>query len=434
MLGCSRLLQLLGKSNLCTDCVRRAPLKYDVVVVGGGIVGTATARELLIRHPSIKLAIIEKEKYFAAHQSGHNSGVIHAGIYYTPGSLKAKLCTQGLQLTYKYCDDHNIPYKKCGKLIVAVTKEEVPRLDALYERGLQNDVKDLELIGPKKIREIEPSCQGLKAIWSPSTGIVDWAQVNKSFGKDCEKRGASVHLGFCVTKFLEQKVGGDYPIVIQTNKKDFYCKYVVTCGGLFSDKLAALSGCSAEPRIVPFRGDYLVLKPHRSNLVKTNIYPVPDPELPFLGVHFTPRMDGSVWLGPNAILAFKREGYRFYDFSFSDFWDAATSSGLQNLAMKHLRYGLQELYKGVNISAQVCLLRRYVPELKTSDVMRGPSGVRAQALDSNGKLVDDFVFDSGTGFLGQRILHVRNAPSPAATSSLAIAKIIADKVERQFVL
>lgn len=435
MLGRIGLPQMFGKRNLCTDCVKRMPSKYDVVVVGGGIVGTATARELLIRHPTVKLAIIEKEKSLAAHQSGHNSGVIHAGIYYTPGSLKAKLCTQGLELTYKYCDDHNIPYKKCGKLIVAVTKEEVPRLDALYERGLQNYVKDLELIGPEKIREIEPSCRGLKAIWSPNTGIVDWAEVNKSFGKDCEERGASLHLGFHVMKFLEQsKIGGDYPIIVRTKKKDFYCKYIVTCGGLFSDKLAVMSGCSPEPQIVPFRGDYLVLKPHRSNLVKTNIYPVPDPELPFLGVHFTPRMDGSVWLGPNAVLAFKREGYRFYDFNFADFLDAATSRGLQKLTVKHIRYGLQEFYKGINISAQVCLLRRYVPELKDSDVMRGPSGVRAQALDKNGKLVDDFVFDSGTGFLGQRILHVRNAPSPAATSSLAIAKIIADRVEQQFVL
>ncbi|KAL3873598.1 hypothetical protein ACJMK2_036694 [Sinanodonta woodiana] len=413
---------------------------YDVVIVGGGIVGFATARELILRHPSLTFAVVEKEKEIAQHQSGHNSGVIHAGIYYTPGSLKAKMCVEGLQLMYKYCDENKVPYKKCGKLVVAVEPNEVPRLEKLFERGNQNGVKDLKMIGPDKIKEIEPNCVGLKAIHSPHTGIIDYAVVTKSYSKTFQDKGGNVFTNFQVQNFHitpeseAGSIGGiQYPITVTANSgQEVHCKYVVTCAGLYSDRIAELSGCNREPRIVPFRGDYLLLKPEKSNMVNGNIYPVPDPRFPFLGVHFTPRIDGSVWLGPNAVLALKREGYRLMDFNLKDAIDAISFRGLRKLALRHLGYGLEEMYKGFYIRAQVKQLKRFVPMLQYSDVTRGPAGVRAQALDRNGTLVDDFIFDTGNGDLSSRILHVRNAPSPAATSSLAIARMVADKVDATF--
>ncbi|MGH0184705.1 UNVERIFIED_CONTAM: hypothetical protein FKN15_015551 [Acipenser sinensis] len=354
------------------NTIRRNHSSYDVAVVGGGIVGLATARELILRHPSLSFIVLEKEKELAVHQSGHNSGVIHSGIYYTPGSLKARLCVRGATLAYQYCERKGIPYQRCGKLIVAVEQEEIPRLKALYERGLQNNVRDLRMIDAKEIREREPYCR--------------------------------VRSALCVC----------------------------VCGCVSS--LLLLSDSPSEPRIVPFRGDYLVLKPEKHYLVKGNIYPVPDPRFPFLGVHFTPRMDGSVWLGPNAVLAFKREGYRLYDFNMRDFGDALSFRGLWKLVFRNLVYGVGEMYRGIFISAQVKLLQRYIPELSINDVLRGPAGVRAQALDRDGNLVDDFVFDGGVGAIGGRVLHVRNAPSPAATSSLAIGEMIADEVESRFQL
>ncbi|CAN7999816.1 unnamed protein product [Ixodes hexagonus] len=422
----------------------RVEKEYDVVIVGGGIVGVATARELIQRHPKLKFAIVEKENKLAAHQSGHNSGVIHAGIYYVPGSLKAKLCVKGLELSYKYLDEHGIPYKKCGKLIVAVTPEEIPRLDALEERGIKNGVKDLQRLDAEGIKKVEPNCTGLQALWSPHTGIVDWGLVTQSYGRDFAKQGGDVLLNFPV-KSLEvtpesQRCpvnggkGITHPVRIVGSTEAVRCRYVVTCAGLYSDKLAALSGCNPEPKILPFRGEYLLLKPEKSNLVRGNIYPVPDPRFPFLGVHYTPRIDGNVLLGPNAVLAFRREGYGYFDINLPELLDALRFRGFQKLVGKHLAYAIQELYRGVYIRAQVKQLQRYIPQLRFSDVTRGPTGVRAQALDRDGNLVDDFVFDSGEGELGQRTLHVRNAPSPAATSSLAIAEMVADKVESTFQL
>ncbi|GFO48712.1 L-2-hydroxyglutarate dehydrogenase, mitochondrial [Plakobranchus ocellatus] len=418
--------------------------QYDLVIVGGGIVGTATAQELSTRHPQLKLAILEKETELAAHQSGHNSGVIHAGIYYTPGSLKAKLCVKGLAMTYAYCDKHKIPYNKCGKLIVAVDPEEIPRLDNLMERGQQNGVKDLRMVGADEIKDIEPNCVGLKAIHSPHTGIIDWGLVTKHYGKQFESQGGRIYTDFNVSHFslkAESKEGSTagmtHPVEIKAGDKQnpvISSRFVVTCGGLHSDRLAEKSGCDPEPRIVPFRGEYLLLAPEKSDLVRGNIYPVPDPRFPFLGVHFTPRIDGSVWLGPNAVLAFKREGYGYTQFNLRDLADALSFRGLRKLAMRHLGYGLSEMYKGIYIRAQVKQLQRFVPSLRPQDVVRGPSGVRAQALDRDGQLVDDFVFDSGSSDLGCRVLHVRNAPSPAATSSLAIAEMVADHVEKQFSL
>ncbi|XP_053191274.1 L-2-hydroxyglutarate dehydrogenase, mitochondrial [Scomber japonicus] len=415
---------------------------YDVAIVGAGIVGLATARELILRHPTLSFILLEKEKELSAHQSGHNSGVIHSGIYYTPGSLKARLCVRGATLAYEYCEKKGLPYKKCGKLIVAVEQEEIPRLQALYERGLKNNVRDLSIVDAKGIREREPYCRGIMALDSPYTGIVDWRMVALRYGKDFEEAGGTVVTEYEVNDISmvnESQAGSTegmkYPIAVRDKKgNEVHCRYVLTCGGLYSDRLSQISGCSREPRIVPFRGDYLVLKPEKHYLVKGNIYPVPDPRFPFLGVHFTPRMDGSVWLGPNAVLAFKREGYKVYDFNPRDFIDALSFRGLQKLVLRNITYGMGEMYRGVFISAQVKLLQRFIPELSLSDVMRGPAGVRAQALDRDGNLVDDFVFDGGVGDVGSRVLHVRNAPSPAATSSLAIAEMISDEVESRFSL
>uniref|UniRef100_A0A3P8SMM1 L-2-hydroxyglutarate dehydrogenase, mitochondrial n=1 Tax=Amphiprion percula TaxID=161767 RepID=A0A3P8SMM1_AMPPE len=371
---------------------------YDVALVGGGIVGLATARELILRHPMLSFVLLEKEKELSVHQSGHNSGVIHSGIYYTPGSLKARLCVRGATLAYEYCEKKGLPYKRCGKLIVAVEQEEIPRLKALYERGLQNNVRDLSIVDAKGIREREPYCRGIMALDSPYTGIVDWRMVALQYGTDFKEAGGTVVTEYEVNDIsmaTESPAGSTegmkYPIALRDKQgNEIRCRYVLTCGGLYSDRLSQISGCSREPRIVPFRGDYLVLKPEKHYLVKGNIYPVPDPRFPFLGVHFTPRMDGSIWLGPNAVLAFKREGYKVYDFNARDLADALS--------------------------------------------FRGPAGVRAQALDRDGNLVDDFVFDGGVGDVASRVLHVRNAPSPAATSSLAIGEMIADEVESRFTL
>ncbi|XP_032092722.1 L-2-hydroxyglutarate dehydrogenase, mitochondrial [Thamnophis elegans] len=415
---------------------------FDVVVIGGGIVGLASARELSLRHPSLAFAVLEKEKELALHQSGHNSGVIHSGIYYTPGSLKAKLCVEGAVLCYEYCDQKGIPYKQCGKLIVAVEHEEIPRLKALYERGTQNNVRGLQLISPKEIQAKEPYCRGLMALDSPYTGIVNYRQVALAYAEDFQTAGGTVLTEFEVEQMdmakesaEGSKEGMKYPIIVRNSKgKEVRCRHLVSCAGLYSDRLSQISGCDPEPRIVPFRGDYLMLKPEKCYLVRGNIYPVPDPRFPFLGIHFTPRMDGSVWLGPNAVLAFKREGYKFYDFSIQDFIDAAAYSGLWKLALKNFSYGMGEMYRACFLNAQLKQLQRIIPEVTINDIQRGPAGVRAQALDSGGNLIDDFVFDSGTGDIAARILHVRNAPSPAATSSLAIAKMIAKEVEQRFEL
>uniref|UniRef100_A0A3B3RDY0 L-2-hydroxyglutarate dehydrogenase, mitochondrial n=1 Tax=Paramormyrops kingsleyae TaxID=1676925 RepID=A0A3B3RDY0_9TELE len=319
---CINLGTYTSGCGLCLCCSL-----YDMAIIGGGIVGLAAARELILRHPTLSFVLLEKEKELALHQSGHNSGVIHSGIYYTPGSLKAKLCVRGATLTYEYCEKNGIPYKRCGKLIVAVEREEIPRLKALYERGQSNNVRDLCIIDAKGIREREPYCRGLMAIDSPYTGIVDWHLVSLTYGRDFQAAGGTVITEFeaAAISSVPESPAGDtsgikFPISVKSLKGDeVQCRYVLTCGGLYSDRLSEISGCSPEPRIVPFRGDYLVLKPEKHYLVRGNIYPVPDPRFPFLGVHFTPRMDGSVWLGPNALLAFKREGYRPFDF---DLWDS----------------------------------------------------------------------------------------------------------------
>jgi L-2-hydroxyglutarate oxidase LhgO len=396
---------------------------YDVAVVGGGIVGNATTRELKERFPHLKVAGVENEDAFNKHQTGRNSGVIHSGIYYKPGSLKAKLCVDGRHMTWEYCERKGIEYKQVGKLILATDESELGRLQDLWVRGQENGVEGLEMLDEAQIREREPHARGVKAIFSPVTGIVDWGQVSASYVNDAKEAGAEYYLEHEVTKITRQ----NGVTILHTPKGEVQAKYVITCGGLYSDKLGQMTGGQRDPKIVPFRGDYLILKPEKSYLVKGNIYPVPDPEFPFLGVHFTPRMDGTIWLGPNAVLAFAREGYEFWDINPPELWDALTYPGFFKLATKYWKIGAGEMYRDLVRSAYVKALQRYVPELSPDDCLAGPSGVRAQAMAPDGSLVDDFVFEGADG-----VVHVRNAPSPAATSSLAIGKYIVDDAEKRF--
>ena len=398
-----------------------AERRYDVVVVGGGIVGLATARDLLLRRPGLRLAVLEKEPEIGRHQTGHNSGVIHSGLYYAPGSLKARLCVEGCHATYRYCDERGIPYDKCGKVVVATDESELPRLEELYRRGTANGVPGLEMIGPERLREIEPHAAGIKAIYSPITGIVDWGRVARSYADEVLEHGGEILTSHEVTA-IAQKGGW---VLLRTPAGVIPCTFLVTCGGLHSDRLAMMSRAPRDLQIVPFRGDYYVLRPERRYLTKGMIYPVPDPAFPFLGVHFTRRMDGEVWLGPNAVLAFAREGYGRLDANLRDNLETFTYPGFWKLAAKYWQMGLEEMVRDFSKEAFVEACQRYVPEVTPDDCLPGPSGVRAQALDVDGKLVDDFIVQTS-----ERIIHVRNAPSPAATSSLAIGRMIADAAER----
>jgi (S)-2-hydroxyglutarate dehydrogenase len=398
---------------------------YDVVVIGAGILGLAAAREMLSRYPRLRLAVLDKEPSVGQHQSGHNSGVIHSGIYYAPGSLKARLCVQGAREMYAYCEQKNIPTDRCGKVIVAATTDEVPRLESLYARGQANGVEGLELIGPERLAEIEPHCVGVRALWSPNTGIADFRRVVLGYAEDVQRSGGDILPGYGVEAMYERSQG----VVLRPTAGEVEAKHVVACAGLHADRVARLSGAPAEPRIVPFRGDYWVLRPDRRDLALNLIYPVPDPSFPFLGVHFTRRMDdGSVWLGPNAVLAFAREGYRRLDLDPRDLMEAVSFTGFQKLAARYWQTGLQEMARDFSKLQFLRSLQVYVPELTMADLLPGPSGVRAQALNADGSLVDDFVFNTQ----GNRVVHVRNAPSPGATSSLAIARHIVDTAAEVF--
>ncbi len=396
---------------------------YDVAIVGGGVIGLATARELLERHPLLKLAVLEKNAVLASQQTGHNSGVIHSGIYYKPGSLKAKLCVEGRRALLTYCERKHIPYKNVGKLIVATHERELPLLEQLYERGVANGIEHLEILDRAGIAEREPHCCGIKAIYSPLTGIVDYGVVARRYADDVLAAGGELETNTEVTG-IERRGSSN---ILRTRTHEVEARYVLTCGGLHSDRLAKMTGSRADPKIVPFRGDYMILKPEKRYLVKGNIYPVPDPSFPFLGVHFTPRMNGDVWLGPNAVLAFAREGYSFATINPSDLFETLTYPGFIKLANRYLLTGVGEMFRDVARGAYVKALQRYIPELTAHDTLAGPSGVRAQAVTTDGSLVDDFVFDGS-----DTVLHVRNAPSPGATSSLAIARYVADDAEKRF--
>ena len=393
---------------------------YDVVVVGAGIIGLSSAREILKRCPGGSLAVVEKEPAIGTHQTGHNSGVIHSGIYYAPGSRKARLCVEGSKMMYEYCDSHSIPTDRCGKLIVATRPSELPILEELSRRGTANGVRGLRMLGPSEITDFEPNCIGVRAIWSPDTGIVDFSQVAASLAEEVLGLGGAILTSRTVIG-LEARSDG---VLVRTNQDDLTAKRVLACAGLHSDLVARMSGAPREPRIVPFRGDYWQLRPDRRDLVRNLIYPVPDPSFPFLGVHFTRRItDGAIWLGPNAVLAFAREGYRRSDIQILDLAQSLSYRGFARLARKYWRTGIAELYRDYSKRAFVASCQRFVPSLDPCDVVPGPSGVRAQSLASTGALVDDFHFD----VQGAHLMHVRNTPSPAATSSLAIGRDIAQE-------
>jgi (S)-2-hydroxyglutarate dehydrogenase len=399
--------------------------RYDIAIIGGGIVGLATAMELLDQYPALKLVVLEKEHELAQHQTGHNSNVIHSGIYYAPGSLKAKACVAGKARLLRFCDEQGISYELCGKVIVATHEEELPRLEQLYQRGLANGVAGLEMIGPERLLEIEPYAVGIKALYSPSTGIVNYGQVARAYACEVTSHGGEILTDREVIS-IEQRNGG---YRLYTSSDHVEARYVIGCAGLYADRVARLNGIQRTPQIVPFRGDYYILRQERTGMVRGMIYPVPDPRLPFLGVHFTRQMNGDVWLGPNAVLAFAREGYRRFDISIGDLWETLRYRGFRKLAFKNWRVGLEEMYRDFSKAGFLKSLQRYMPDLRASDLLPGPSGVRAQALAPDGMLVDDFIVHHQGG-----ALHVRNAPSPAATSSLAIAEMIVDAAKRDFTL
>lgn len=397
------------------------PRKCDVVVVGAGIVGLATARELALRRDGIRVAVVERERTIAAHQTGRTSGVIHAGIYYRPGSLKASLCVNGARALYEYCEERGIRTERAGKLIVATAEDELDSLAELERRGQQNQVPGLSRIEGTEIREIEPHAVGIAAIHSPATGVVDFGQVAASFARDLAASGGSVATG-CAVSALEPH---GTSISVRHARGATRARAVVTCAGAWSDRLAVACGAPAAPRIVPFRGAYLRLRPERRELVRANIYPVPDPDLPFLGMHLTRRIDGEVLLGPSALMVGARDAYRPWRVRPSDLASSLAWPGTWRLAARFRRTAARELRNAASRRAFVDELRRFVPELRAADVLPGPTGIRAQALARDGSLVDDFVVHRT-----ERAVHVRNAPSPAATSSLALARLIADEAER----
>jgi L-2-hydroxyglutarate oxidase len=386
-------------------------------VVGAGIVGLAIARELTRRRPGTRVVVLEKENRVAAHQTGHNSGVVHAGIYYKPGSLKAKLCTRGGALLREYCAERKLPYDECGKLVVAVSDDDVVRMDALATRAGTNMVPGLRRVGPQEIKEIEPYATGLAALWSSRTAITDYVRVSESFAEDVASAGGEVRLNFPVDR-VKPVAGG---LEVGSGPESLTVNQLVVCAGIQSDLVAGLAGDTSVPRIIPFRGEYMQINPQKSGLIRGLIYPVPDPRYPFLGVHFTRRVDGTVEVGPNAVLATAREGYRRADLSLRDLAGIASYPGMWRMAAKHWRTGLREMHGSLSKKAYMKAARRYVPAIGASDVVRAGSGVRAQALDRDGALVDDFRIHR----LGP-VTAIRNAPSPAATSSLAIAEHVTD--------
>jgi L-2-hydroxyglutarate oxidase len=392
----------------------------DLLVVGAGIVGLATARELQRRHPENSIIVLERESDIAQHQTGSNSGVAHAGIYYKPGSLKAKLCVDGIRAMYDFCDEFDVKYERCGKLIVALSRDELGRLEELERRGKENSVEGLRRVGPDEIAEIEPHSAGIDGLHSPLTGIVDFPGVARALAKQLQENGATISTS---TEVLSMdRVGGRTRVL--HSRGEVAAKRVITCAGAWSDRVAVAAGADPDPRIVPFRGAYLKLKPERRELVRGLIYPVPDPDLPFLGVHLTKRVDQEVLLGPTALIVGALDAYSLKTVRAKDLRATLAWPGTWKVVGRFWKTGLKELKMAASRDALVEACAKYVPELTPDDVTDGPAGVRAQAVGRDGALVEDFVFSDAGG-----ALHVRNAPSPAATSSLAIAKLIADRAD-----
>jgi L-2-hydroxyglutarate oxidase LhgO len=393
-------------------CDKKAHMR--VIVVGGGILGVATARLLATSSPGAEVIVLEKEGALARHQTGHNSGVVHAGLYYAPGSLKARLCTRGRELMQAFCAEKGVLYDECGKVVVATRQTEVGPLRRLSERAETNGVPGLRWLDASELAEVEPHVTGVAGLHSPHTAIVDFVAVANAMADDVRAAGGDIRTGVCVARVSRN---GSRPRVELEAGEVLEADRVIVCAGLHSDRLARASGEDAEPRIVPFRGEYFALAPGRTHLVKGLIYPVPDPTLPFLGVHLTRRFDGSVWLGPNAVLATALEGYRRSAFVWRELVETLTWPGTRRMMRRHWKAGAGELYRSTRKRAFISELQRYVPELSVTDVVPAPAGVRAQAVDRDGSLVDDFRLG-----VTDHVVWVRNAPSPAATSSLAIAQ------------
>jgi L-2-hydroxyglutarate oxidase len=390
-------------------------MNYDIVVIGGGIVGLSFAMQATEQFPRLRVVVLEKEAGVARHQTGHNSGVIHSGVYYKAGSLKARLCVAGAREMLEFCAQHGIPHEVCGKLIVATTTEEAARLDDLHTRGVTNGLKGLQLLERPAMLEIEPHVGGVRALKVPSTGITDYAAVTAKYAEIATGRGAEVRTSAGVVGF---KRSGQ-AVTVQTRAGDFSSRYVVNCAGLYSDRVARLAGDDPGMMLVPFRGEYYDLAAARQSLVRGLIYPVPDPRYPFLGVHFTRRIQGNVDAGPNAVLAFRREGYRLRDFDLGETMEVLMDSGFRVMARAHWKNGLSEFRRSLRKREFVRSCQRLIPEVRMEDMTSGGSGVRAQAVAPNGVLVDDFHFVER-----ERFLHVLNVPSPAATASLPIGREI----------
>jgi L-2-hydroxyglutarate oxidase len=400
-----------------------ASFNYDVTVIGGGIVGIATAMQISKKYPRYKVGVVEKEEAMAQHQTGHNSGVIHSGIYYAPGSLKAQNCVTGVQKLLQFCDENEIKYDLVGKVIVATSEAELPRLDELHRRGVANQVPGLEMIDRDRLLEIEPHTAGIRGLYSPKTGIIDYTEVTRAYARLFTNNGGEITLGAKVESIHQ---GSDH-MHLATTKGDVETKYLINCAGLYSDAVARMMGLSLGLRIVPFRGEYYFLRPESHHLVKGLIYPVPDPEFPFLGVHFTRTIHGGVEAGPNAVLALAQEGYTKTAFDPKELAGTLTYNGFWTMARKYWKTGMQEVYRSFSKQQFTKSLQRLVPEITSEDLTSGGAGVRAQAIEENGKLVDDFRIVET-----ERAIHVLNAPSPGATASLSISEGILEMAEKSF--
>ena len=400
--------------------------EYDVVIIGGGIIGLSTAMQLTRRFPQGgKVAVLEKEKELAMHQTGHNSGVIHSGIYYRPGSQKSRFCVGGAQALVQFCEENEIEFEKCGKTIVATDATELERLDTLYQRGVANGVAGLELIGPERLQEIEPHTQGVRALWSPETGIIDYVKVAAAYGSRFQEYGGDIYNEAAVRAIH----GFSGAMTVETDRGSLRAKHIINCAGLYADRVAEMMGEATGVRIIPFRGEYYTLRPESQRLVKGLIYPVPDPRFPFLGVHYTRNIHGYVEAGPNAVLAFAREGYRKSNVDLTESLGTFTYPGFWKMTAKHWRTGMAEMHRSYSKQVFVHDLQKLIPEIKETDLAPGGAGVRAQAVAADGALLDDFSI-----LRGQQAIHVLNAPSPGATSSLAIGAHIVDLAVESFAL
>lgn len=394
--------------------------EYDIIVVGAGLVGLATALNLKSQYPDRSLLILEKEDNVSKHQSGHNSGVIHSGIYYKPGSLKAKNCIEGYEQLIRFCQENNISYDICGKVIVATDDSEIPALENIYTRGLQNGLSTIKKLNHSELLEFEPHVKGVAGIHVPQTGIVDYPGMAVKMLELIRNVGGEAKFGNEVVRIVKE---GD-SFILETDKAVYRASRVITCAGLQSDRVSRLDSDENDLKIIPFRGEYYKLKAEKEYLVKNLIYPVPNPEFPFLGVHFTRMIGGGVEAGPNAVLAFKREGYKFSDFAMKDMLETFTWPGFWKIAFKYGKTGAMEMYRSLSKASFTSSLQKLIPEISQDDLIDGGAGVRAQACDRNGNLIDDFNFKES-----KNIIHVRNAPSPAATSCLSIGKYISDRIQ-----